>query len=66
MSDHPASRVRRLLRALDHAAFEKVATRSWPGAERALPRLSRGANHVRLWVGVAGGLWGVWGATVRQ
>ncbi|CAL9577295.1 lipid kinase YegS [Streptomyces sp. enrichment culture] len=37
---------------LDRRLFEAVAARSWPGADRLLPRLSRSADHGVLW-GVA-------------
>ncbi|CAL9367011.1 lipid kinase YegS [Streptomyces sp. enrichment culture] len=37
---------------LDRRLFEAVAARSWPGADRLLPGLSRSANHGVLW-GVA-------------
>ncbi|OEU92210.1 phosphoesterase [Streptomyces abyssalis] len=33
-----------------------MATRDWPGPERVLPRLSRSANHGRLWFAVAGAI----------
>lgn len=38
---------------LDYRAFTKAAERHWPGAERVLPRLSRGANHGVLWFAAA-------------
>ncbi len=38
----------------DRSVFELVASRDWPGPERILPRLSRSANHGRLWFAVAG------------
>ncbi|AZM56672.1 phosphoesterase [Streptomyces sp. WAC 01529] len=41
------------LLALDHRVFDAVASRHWPGADRLLPRLSRGANHGLLWFGAA-------------
>ncbi|MGW7514042.1 phosphatase PAP2 family protein [Streptomyces sp. NPDC054796] len=41
---------------MDRAAFRLVATRHWPGAEDVLPRLSRSANHGRLWFAVAAGI----------
>jgi len=44
-----------LLRA-DRAVFDLVAKRHWPGAERLLPRLSRSADHGRLWAVVAAGI----------
>ncbi|WP_030742819.1 bifunctional phosphatase PAP2/diacylglycerol kinase family protein [Streptomyces sp. NRRL S-31] len=43
----------RTLLALDGRLFETAATRRWPGAERVLPRLSRGANHGVLWFATA-------------
>jgi diacylglycerol kinase family enzyme/membrane-associated phospholipid phosphatase len=40
----------------DAALFAEVADRNWPGAEPVLPRLSRAANHGRLWGAVAVGM----------
>ncbi|MDD1061794.1 phosphatase PAP2 family protein [Streptomyces cocklensis] len=40
----------------DAALFAEVAGRHWPGAEPVLPRLSRAANHGRLWCAVAAGM----------
>src|SRR5882757_426308 len=40
----------------DKALFAEVAGRHWPGAEPVLPRLSRSANHGRLWFAVAAGV----------
>ncbi|WP_329173455.1 bifunctional phosphatase PAP2/diacylglycerol kinase family protein [Streptomyces sp. NBC_01477] len=40
----------------DTALFAEVAGRHWPGAEPVLPRLSRAANHGRLWCAVAAGM----------
>ncbi|WP_405589514.1 bifunctional phosphatase PAP2/diacylglycerol kinase family protein [Streptomyces sp. NBC_01190] len=40
----------------DQALFSAVANRHWPGAEPVLPRLSRSANHGRLWFAVAAGM----------
>ncbi|AOR31139.1 phosphoesterase [Streptomyces fodineus] len=42
----------RLLK-LDGLLFEAAAAWHWPGAERVLPRLSRGANHGVLWFATA-------------
>lgn len=42
--------------ALDSRLFDAVATRHWPGADRVLPRLSRGANHGVLWFAAAAGI----------
>ncbi|MCZ9340327.1 phosphoesterase, partial [Streptomyces sp. TRM76130] len=50
---HP---VRRGFLDLDHRLFEAVAARHWPGGDRALPRLSRSANHGVLWFAVAAAL----------
>ena len=47
--------MRRLL-SWDRTVFHQVATREWPGAEKALPWLSRSADHGVLWIGVAAGL----------
>lgn len=49
----PASRA---WSAADRRLFELVANRDWPGPERVLPRLSRSANHGRLWFAVAGAM----------
>ncbi|MER6738008.1 bifunctional phosphatase PAP2/diacylglycerol kinase family protein [Streptomyces puniciscabiei] len=38
---------------LDGRLFEAAAAWHWPGAERVLPRLSRGANHGVLWFATA-------------
>ncbi|MDO0924891.1 diacylglycerol kinase family protein [Streptomyces sp. TG1A-8] len=38
---------------LDSRLFERAAEWHWPGAERVLPRLSRGANHGVLWFAAA-------------
>ncbi|MEO3974579.1 phosphatase PAP2 family protein [Streptomyces sp. CAU 1734] len=48
--------VRALLGQWDREAFRAVATRSWPGAEPVLPRLSRAADHGLLWFGAAAGI----------
>lgn len=42
--------------AADRAVFDRVAARTWPGPQRVLPRLSRSANHGRLWFAVAGAI----------
>ncbi|GGO44059.1 phosphoesterase [Streptomyces daqingensis] len=42
--------------AADRSVFDLVAKRDWPGPERILPRLSRSANHGRLWFAVAGAI----------
>ncbi|GAA4664747.1 bifunctional phosphatase PAP2/diacylglycerol kinase family protein [Streptomyces chumphonensis] len=43
-------------RTWDHALFAAVADHHWPGAERALPRLSHAADRSRLWWGLAGAM----------
>ncbi|MGA4845599.1 bifunctional phosphatase PAP2/diacylglycerol kinase family protein [Streptomyces sp. G5(2025)] len=48
--------LRAKLLALDCRAFEAVASRHWPGADRFLPRLSRSANHGVLWFAAAGAI----------
>ncbi|WP_037908587.1 phosphatase PAP2 family protein [Actinacidiphila yeochonensis] len=40
----------------DRAVFAQVAKVQWPGAEPVLPRLSRAANHGRLWGALAAGM----------
>lgn len=40
----------------DRALFAEVAGRHWPGAEPVLPKLSRAADHGRLWFAVATGM----------
>ncbi|MEV0091043.1 phosphatase PAP2 family protein [Streptomyces sp. NPDC050738] len=47
----------------DRSLFHFAASRHWPGAERVLPRLSRGANHGLLWAGAAAGIATVGGST---
>ncbi|GAA2095874.1 bifunctional phosphatase PAP2/diacylglycerol kinase family protein [Streptomyces albiaxialis] len=58
--------LRGLYSAWDRAAFHLVAGRHWPGAERVLPRLSRSANHGRLWFAVAAGLGATGGTRARR
>jgi membrane-associated phospholipid phosphatase len=41
---------------LDQELFDRTARRRSPLLDRALPRLSRAADHGVLWMGVAGGL----------
>jgi diacylglycerol kinase family enzyme/membrane-associated phospholipid phosphatase len=66
MDDLLRRRVRRLLSATDRSLFNRVATRSWPGAEPVLPRLSRSANHGLLWFGIAAGMWTLGGGPSRR
>ncbi|WP_329125347.1 bifunctional phosphatase PAP2/diacylglycerol kinase family protein [Streptomyces sp. NBC_01465] len=47
----------------DRSLFTYAANRHWPGAERVLPRLSRGANHGLLWIGAAAGIAAFGGST---
>jgi undecaprenyl-diphosphatase len=50
----------------DRALFTQVAGRHWPGAEPVLPKLSRAANHGRLWFGLAAGMAAVGGPNGRR
>ncbi|RZU23648.1 membrane-associated phospholipid phosphatase [Streptomyces sp. BK239] len=52
-SEPGRSVLRDRLIALDCRLFEFAAERDWPGAQRILPRLSRGANHGVLWFATA-------------
>ncbi|GGV05001.1 bifunctional phosphatase PAP2/diacylglycerol kinase family protein [Streptomyces spectabilis] len=45
----PARGPKARLVSLDCRVFTAVAERHWPGADQALPRLSRAANHGVLW-----------------
>lgn len=47
--------MRKTVSAWDRALFQRVATHHWPAGDRVLPRLSRGADHGVLWLGVAAG-----------
>jgi diacylglycerol kinase family enzyme/membrane-associated phospholipid phosphatase len=53
-------------RQWDRALFTEVAGRHWPGAEPVLPRLSRAANHGRLWMVAAGTMAAVGGREGRR
>ncbi|ORT55650.1 bifunctional phosphatase PAP2/diacylglycerol kinase family protein [Streptomyces sp. CB03238] len=66
MGNVSRGRVRVALSRVDRSVFEKVAARSWPGAEPVLPRLSRSANHGLLWFGIAAGMWAVGGVRSRR
>lgn len=44
------------LSAWDRGLFRAVADRDWPVGEGLLPRLSRSADHGRLWLGTAAGI----------
>lgn len=63
-----STRAAEALGAWDRALFRRVAERHWPRAEEVLPRLSRGADHSKLWLGVAAGmvLSGVGGRSARR
>ncbi|MYS20133.1 undecaprenyl-diphosphatase [Streptomyces sp. DvalAA-14] len=50
----------------DKALFARVAKQHWPGAEPVLPRLSRSANHGRLWFAVAAGMAATGGRSGRR
>ncbi|GAA3076870.1 hypothetical protein GCM10020000_72940 [Streptomyces olivoverticillatus] len=45
----------RRLSSWDRSVFRFVARHHWPGGDRILPRLPRGADHGVLWFGVAAG-----------
>ncbi|GGX72165.1 hypothetical protein GCM10010358_28170 [Streptomyces minutiscleroticus] len=57
--------VSRLL-GLDRRLFEAVASRHWPGGDRVLPRLTRGANHGKLWFATAAALAATRSPTARR
>ncbi|MEU7635973.1 phosphatase PAP2 family protein [Streptomyces sp. NPDC039016] len=59
-------RTRTLLTNLDRWAFGRIAAREWPGAQRVLPRLTRGADHGLLWFGVAAGAAALGGRPARR
>ncbi|MER6125622.1 phosphatase PAP2 family protein [Streptomyces sp. NPDC001795] len=56
----------RFLGELDQRLFTRVATARVPGADPALTRLSRSADHGRLWLGAATGLAALGGRTARR
>ncbi|MFI8850374.1 phosphatase PAP2 family protein [Streptomyces sp. NPDC053499] len=60
--------VSRTLGSWDRALFRAVALRHWPRAEGVLPRLSRTADHSKLWMGTAAAvaLSGVGGPRARR
>ncbi|MEV6670700.1 phosphatase PAP2 family protein [Streptomyces sp. NPDC051162] len=58
--------MRRALSTWDRRAFLAVAGRHWPGADRALPRLSRCADHGLLWFGLAAGAAATGGRPARR
>ncbi|MYT30297.1 MULTISPECIES: bifunctional phosphatase PAP2/diacylglycerol kinase family protein [unclassified Streptomyces] len=59
-------RKRTLLTDLDRWAFDRIANREWPGAQRVLPRLTRSADHGLLWFGVAAGAAALGGRPARR
>ncbi|MFF7189860.1 bifunctional phosphatase PAP2/diacylglycerol kinase family protein [Streptomyces sp. NPDC008222] len=56
----------RFLGELDQRLFIRVAAARVPGADPALTRLSRSADHGRLWLGAAAGLVTLGGRTGRR
>jgi len=56
----------RILGELDQRLFTRVATARVPGADPALTRLSRGADHGRLWLGTAAALAALGGHRARR
>ncbi len=63
-----AAAVRERLGDWDRAVFRRVAVTDWPRAEGVLPRLSRTADHSKLWTGTAAviALSGVGGPRARR
>ncbi|MFE6688603.1 phosphatase PAP2 family protein [Streptomyces sp. NPDC057743] len=59
-------RKRTLVSNLDQWAFDRIASRDWPGAHRVLPRLTRSANHGLLWFGIAAGAAAFGGRPARR
>jgi diacylglycerol kinase family enzyme/membrane-associated phospholipid phosphatase len=53
-------------REWDRAVFGHVAGRHWPGAEPVLPRLSRAADHGRLWGAAAAAMAAMGGPEGRR
>ncbi|MCX5206795.1 phosphatase PAP2 family protein [Streptomyces sp. NBC_00237] len=51
---------------LDHTVFDKIASAHIPGADQALPALSRAANHGRLWFASAATLAALGGPKARR
>ena len=66
MNETKIGRLRDALGLADRRLFEQVARRSWPGADRVLPRLSTSANHGLLWFGIGAGMWAVGGVRGRR
>ncbi|MEU8518743.1 phosphatase PAP2 family protein [Streptomyces sp. NPDC048577] len=66
MNTRTSGRLRQVLGRADLRLFEQVARRSWPGADRVLPRLSKSADHGLLWFGVGAGMWAVGGVRGRR
>ncbi|WP_327392605.1 phosphatase PAP2 family protein [Streptomyces sp. NBC_01186] len=52
----PLAPLTRTLSTWDRSVYRSVAVRHWPRAEAFLPRLSRSADHSKLWMGVAAGI----------
>ncbi|TSB18193.1 bifunctional phosphatase PAP2/diacylglycerol kinase family protein [Streptomyces benahoarensis] len=58
--------MRSLLSRVDRRLFAAIATREWPGAQQVLPRLTRGADHGLLWLGLAAGAAALGGRPARR
>ncbi|MFC5896316.1 bifunctional phosphatase PAP2/diacylglycerol kinase family protein [Streptomyces ramulosus] len=58
--------MRSLLSRVDRRLFDTIAAREWPGAQRALPRLTRSADHGLLWLGLAAGAAALGGRPARR
>jgi diacylglycerol kinase family enzyme/membrane-associated phospholipid phosphatase len=61
-----ARRARRTLIRLDRAAFHRVAAARTPWLDRAVPLLSRSANHAAVWVVIATGMGAAGGRRGRR
>ncbi|MFI1968622.1 phosphoesterase [Streptomyces cinnamoneus] len=58
--------MRTMVSSWDRSLFQQVAARHWPGGDRVLPKLSRGADHGVLWFGVATGAALLGGRSARR
>lgn len=56
----------RSLGALDREIFEAVADSPSPLLDKAMPHLTRAADHSKLWFGIAAGLWATGSPSARR
>ncbi|GAA1458255.1 bifunctional phosphatase PAP2/diacylglycerol kinase family protein [Williamsia maris] len=56
-SPRPSARLQTWFSATDHALFDAVAHSDNPVLDEPMRRLTRSANHSKLWMGVAAALW---------